>query len=105
MSERILNRTAVREYALHVSEKIRNGKFTRVSEEFINAVEAELSATIRKMDSGLSSINPQDIAPVNDLFVTGEAMSRVRDKLDRFVQLVVIAKVRRHPSVGVTLKD
>lgn len=105
MSERILNRTAVREYALHVSEKVRNGKFTRVSDEFINAVEAELSALIRRTGDGAGDFLPGDMPHVNDCFVTGDAVHKMRNALDNFVQLVVYRKVRRHPTVGVTLKD
>lgn len=101
MSERILNRTAVREYALHVSEKVRGGKFTRVGEDFIDAVEAEVSALIRRTYPAI----PGDMPHVNDCFVTGDAMHKMRNALDNFVQAIVFAKVRRHPTVGVTLKD
>lgn len=105
MSERILNRTAVREYALHVSEKIRNGKFTRVSEEFVDAVEAELNALIRRTGTVNGNMLPGEMPHVNDCFVTGDAMQKMRESLDNFVQLTVYNKIRRHPTVGVTLKD
>lgn len=42
----LLNRAACKEYALEQSRNLRNGRFTRVSKEFLDDVEAHLRAAI-----------------------------------------------------------
>lgn len=43
---RPLNRSAARKIAIHYSDYHRTGKFTRVSEEFLDGIEAKLTALI-----------------------------------------------------------
>lgn len=42
----LINKKACKEYALAQSQKIRNGRFTRVSKEFLDDLEALLRSSI-----------------------------------------------------------
>ena len=44
----LLNKSKVRAYALQLSEENRGGKFTRVSSDFIDRIEAKLRNIIRQ---------------------------------------------------------
>jgi len=44
----LLNRSAVKKLSLHVSETERAGKFTRVSKEFMERINARLNNVIRE---------------------------------------------------------
>lgn len=98
----IINRSAIKDYALKVSAERRAGKFSRVSEEFLCQVEADVESAIRQ----LASVPTCDIVTPADEreFITGEALSRLREKLNERARSIIAAKVMRHPSLGVTLK-
>lgn len=98
----VINRSAVKAFALKVSRERRAGKFTRVSEEFLTQVEADVNATIRRINSCDSSVEPEQDKSV---FITGEAACRMREMLNKEAQSLIARRVMRHPSLGVTLKD
>jgi hypothetical protein len=101
----VINRSSVKAYALVVSRERRAGKFTRVSEEFLDAVEAEVEAAIRQISS-LSQDAEKLVDPDDSReFITGAALERVRGRLQQRAQSIISGKVRRHPSIGCTLKD
>lgn len=99
----IINRSAVKSYALKVSVEKRAGKFTRVSAEFLDDVEAQLETEIRAL---AGSLPEEDVTPDKeaDWFINGRALRCVEEKLNLLARKIVLGKVRRHPSVGVTLK-
>ena len=99
----IINRSAVKSYALKVSVAKRAGKFTRVSREFLNDVEAQLETEIRALSGSLPE---DDVTPDEDntWFINGRALRCVEDKLNLLARKIVLGKVRRHPTVGTTLK-
>lgn len=99
----IINRSAVKAYALKVSKEKRAGKFTRVSAEFLDSVEAEVESLIRGIAQGYES---ETVLPDGDAdyFINGKAGSRVTEKLNLAAMKIIGSKVRRHPSLGVTLK-
>lgn len=100
----IINRAAVKAYALKVAKERRAGKFTRVSAEFLDSVQANLEALIREVAQGYcmeGDVSP-DIGA--DWFINGKAMKSVEPKLNEAARKIVVAKVRSHPSVGCTLK-
>lgn len=98
----VINRSAVKSFALKVSKERRAGKFTRVSENFLTQVEADVEATIRRICSCESLTAPDENQSV---FITGEAASRMREKLNAEAASLISRRVMRHPSVGVTLID
>jgi hypothetical protein len=103
-TQSVINRSAVKAFALKVSKERRAGKFTRVSENFLTQVEADVEATIRRIFSG-----PVQLETCPDeghaIFITGEAASRMREKLNAEAASLISRRVMRHPSVGVTLID
>ena len=97
----VINRSSVKAFCLHVSRTKRAGKFTRVSEEFLTKIESEVEATIRQTAryvEGYSTLSPD-----NREFVTGEAMKKIREKLNERTRQIIESKVRSHPSIGQTL--
>ena len=100
----IINRSAVKAFALKVSKERRAGRFERVSKEFLDSVEANLEALIREIAQGYTS--RERVAPdaESDWFINGRTLRCVEEKLNEAVQKIVLAKVHGHPSVGKTLK-
>ena len=47
MSTPLINRSAVKKMALNLSETTKAGKFTRVSSEFLDRINAKVAATVR----------------------------------------------------------
>lgn len=97
----LINRTAARKYALLVSKQRKAGKFTRVSEGFLDGVEASLDAAIRAI---LADEQEGFIEPPRSV-TTGIVSTRAREKLDRLAHAIIYRRVCRHPSLGCTLKD
>lgn len=104
----IINRSAVKAFALKVSKEKRAGKFERVSKEFLDSVEANLETRIReiaqeysKQDKHKHGVDPD---PESDWFINGRTLRCVEEKLNDAVKMIVLAKVHAHPSVGKTLK-
>lgn len=52
----LINKKAVKVFALHVSKFERGGKFTRVSAEFLEAIDYEVRCAVRKRISQHPSI-------------------------------------------------
>ena len=106
MSQSVINRGSVKDYALKVSRERRAGKFTRVSEEFLTSVEANVEAAIRQTHPGefnnlVSPVIPED----NREFITGAALEKIREKLNQRARFIISGMVMRHPTLGCTLKD
>lgn len=93
----VINRSAVKAYALEVSKTHRAGKFTRVSEEFLIQVEADVEMTIRALEPEIHDLPGQ--------IITGEAIRRMKNRLNDRAHTLIRRRVMRHPSLGVTLKD
>lgn len=96
-TQSVINRSAVKALALKVSREHRANKFTRVSEEFLTQVEADVNAAIRAVD--LQSVD------VEENLITGEALTQIRKRLNQRAYSLVFKRVMRHPSLGCTLKD
>jgi len=99
--ETLINRRAVKAYALGLSKSIKAGKFERVGESFYIGVEARLDSKIRQLP----------IHEANDRQATGlklttkHARDKAVERLELATAQIVYGMVCRHPSVGVTLKD
>lgn len=73
------NRTAIKRHFLKISEGSRASKFSRVSEDAINTVEAIAEAEIRRLkDATCNTSNGQMIDPdAENIFLTGEGKERL----------------------------
>lgn len=97
----LLNRSAVKKYALAVSKAKRAGKFTRVGETFYIGCEAEMDSALRKLANELGGQ-----LPTGELtFTTKTTRTKAVEKLEQLAAIVIHGKVMRHPSIGQTLKD
>lgn len=102
----VINRSSVKAYALKVSAERRAGKFTRVGEDFLNAVEADVESVIRQIVTFQGPETEGAVAPGDDReFITGAAIDKLRERLNERTRAIVSGRVRRHPSIGCTLKD
>ncbi len=99
--ETLINRRAVKSYALGVAKTKRAGKFTRVGETFLIAVEAELDAKIRQL------VIQTEEPPTHEgiKFTTTLARNKIQLRLEKLAARIIYGKVLRHPSVGQTLRD
>lgn len=91
------NRSAVKVLALGFSKTERAGHFERVAGSFLDSVEADLQAVIRESGRGQTETTHTGL-------VTGFAVNQAKEMLNRAVVAIVRGKVRRHPTVGITLK-
>jgi hypothetical protein len=105
-SLRVMNRKAVKEHALRCSAANRAGKFTRVGEDFINEVQADIEARIRQL-ANENMPSTCAIVPVDEAvnFVSGDSLAKLRQAFDGWVARLIQNKVQRHPSVGCTLQN
>lgn len=97
----IINRCAVKAFALGCSAQRRAGKFTRVGQSFIDEVEADLEAAIRQ----ISGAPLDDALPTDLTFTTGEAGRKLRERFEALAAKIIQSKVQRQPSVGQTLQN
>jgi hypothetical protein len=101
-TQSVINRSVVKAYALKVSAERRAGTFTRVSEDFLVAVEAQVEAAIRQLAPPVESpVHPDD----DREFITGRALDGLRERLNARTRAIIQGKVRAHPTLGCTLKD
>lgn len=103
-TQSVINRSAVKKYALKVSAEKRAGKFTRVSEEFLTQVEADLEAAIRQLSSTVDTSEMAKPDESADWFITGQALKNVEGRLNDLARIIVHRKVMKHPTLGCTLK-
>lgn len=99
---RHFNDSAIREHALACSVAIKGGKFTRVGQDFIDEVHADIESIIRDWNNKFPLNNH---APVSSdaTFTTGALMARVQEALNGAVRRLVQRKVEVQPSCGKTL--
>lgn len=99
---RILNETAVREHALYCSKTFRNGKFTRVSQDFLDEVRADVEAAIITLRNS-NQTHMHAPAPILSDFTTGALCDKLRHEWNNLIGRIIQNKVQRQPSVGQTL--
>jgi len=104
--DHILSPSVVKKFALAVSKKKRAGKFTRVSEEFVVACQAEFEGRLRGLVNTLDVEAVTKLVPVDGMkFTTKVARDKAAAKLEELAIAIVHGKVMRHPSLGKTLMD
>lgn len=102
MSLRILNEAAIREHALACSKKFRAGKFTRVGQDFLDEVQADVEAMCRELRNKWPTTLHEPLAP-ESCCVTGVLTDKVKEALNGAIGRLIQNKVQRQPTVGVTL--
>lgn len=106
-SERPLNISEIKRYALNCSVKNRAGKFERVGEDFLLEVAADVENWVRRLRADYSTLHPS-VFEANGAgcpqFVTGELLDKVKVELNGMIARMIQNKVQRHPSCGKTLK-
>jgi len=101
-SGRYLNESAIRSHALCCSARFRANKFTRVGEDFVEEVKADVEAVLRELRA---KAKPQmnEALESQEVFVTGLLQERASEILNGLVARIVQNKVQRQPSCGKTL--
>lgn len=103
-SGRFVNESAIRDHALACSKQFRAGKFTRVGEDFINEVKADIEAAVRAVRNQCRTSPHEPLAlDENTCFVTGALSDRVMLEWNLMISRIIQQKVQRQPTVGVTL--
>lgn len=96
-----LNISAVKKHALACSVARKNGRFTRVGQDFIDEIEADVESLVRKtLANGFIT---ESSVKTEDTFVTGALGDRLKEVLNAAVAQIIENKVARQPSVGCTL--
>jgi hypothetical protein len=101
---RFVNESAIREHALQCSKQFRNGKFTRVGEDFMDEVKADVACFLRDLRVLRNNTTLHDPLPIGNLqFATGALMDATQEALNRYIGRTVQNKVQKQPSCGCTL--
>lgn len=101
---RFLNESAMREHALACVVKFRGGRFTRVGQDFLDEVKADVEATIRNLRNQCPTQLYPPLEPAENIScVPGSLSDKVAVELNRLVCRIIQEKVRRQPTVGKTL--
>lgn len=109
MSEQIatlrrLNGAAIREHALRCSKQFRAGKFTRVGEDFVDEVTAEVEAFVRDLrDNRIQTKLHAPLPPGELCLTTGALMDEVQHALNQYIGRLLQNKVQSQ-TTGCTLK-
>lgn len=99
---RLLNESAVREHALACSKAYRCGKFTRVGQEFMDEVKADVEAMVRELRSKYQTLHPP-LDLQEKQFITGALSDRVMHEINAAIGRLVQNKTQKQPSCGCTL--
>ena len=98
------NESAIHAHAIACSDAIKGGKFTRVSEEFIIEVKADVDAFLRKLSNAEWPVQIHDPVPCEQpTFITGALTQHFQDALNIAIARLIQRKVEKQPSCGKTL--
>lgn len=82
----LLNLTACRRHALRISNESRDGKFTRVSSEFLANVEAQLQSKINQLRALAPSRNGKPIVPLEgEVFMSARARKQITEAVNVWI--------------------
>lgn len=102
-SLRMLNETAVRGHGMRCSQVCRNGKFTRMSPDFVEEVVADVESTFVRGIEVQARTTLHEPVDVGDLwFLTGNLEQRILERVNRAVGRIIQNKVQRQ-TTGCTL--
>lgn len=103
-SGRHYNDSAIHQHALQCSNQVKGGKFTRVGQDFIDEVHADVDSLLRRIknvDWPVQIHEPVDAGELN--FVTGALMDRFQEAVNLAIARLIQRKVQKQPSCGKTL--
>jgi hypothetical protein len=101
-SGRYLNESAIRSHALRCSASFRANKFTRVGEDFLDEVKADVEAVLRELRNKVPSHMHEPLSQ-DECFATGLLQERLTNVFNDLVGRIIQNKVQRQPSCGKTL--
>ena len=101
-TQRYLCESAIKAHALRCSARFKANRFTRVGEDFVDEVKADVEAFLRELraKSPTQSFEP---LPQDETFVTGLLRDRAGQLMDDWIARLIQNKVQRQPSCGKTL--
>jgi hypothetical protein len=103
-SGRFVNESAIKSHALRCSKQFRAGKFTRVGQDFLDEVKADVEASIRALRNQCTPAMNAPLEPdENVCCITGALNDKVSVEWNRLICRIIQNKVQRQPTVGVTL--
>lgn len=102
MSE--LNQSAIKKHALACSKAHRANRFTRVGQDFLDAVNSEVEALVRDLRNTRFPVPMNAPLPTEENFVKEALLEKVKDALNQAIGRIIQAKVQRQPTCGITLK-
>ena len=79
------NRAAMRRHALKVSKQSRSGKFTRVSEEFLNDRQAAIECAFRRLLAEVPNAPLGQVDSGDEKFLTGEGRRQLVANFNRWI--------------------
>jgi hypothetical protein len=95
-----------RRHALAVSGLKRAGKFKRVSQEFLDKLEAEIQGVLHKLRSIAPLVNDKDFVKCEESHLLQGAFKRkIADEAEAALARLIQKHVQFHPSRGQTLQD
>lgn len=100
-SGRYLNESAIHQHALKCSATYRAGKFTRVGQDFMDEVKADVEAFIRELRNKYPTLHPA--LPLENTCITGALTDRVMGEINNVIGRIIQNKTQRQPSCGKTL--
>ena len=101
-SMRYLNESAIRSHALRCSACFRASHFTRVGEDFLNEVKADVEAVLRELRAKAPTQLHEPLA-ADETFTTRLLWERMEPLLNELIGRIIQSKVQRQPSCGKTL--
>lgn len=102
-SLRYLNESAIKQHALRCSARCRNNKFTRVGQDFIDEVKADVEAFIRDLRTSANrDVQPHPMVEPDEDFLTGALLEKLKPILNKTVARIIQSKVQRQ-TTGKTL--
>ena len=103
-SGRFLNETAIRDHALRCSARFKCNRFTRVGQDFLDEVSADVEALVRELRNKFPTRIFEPLEPTEEKgCVTGALSDRVMIELNRAICRLIQNKVASQPSCGKTL--
>jgi hypothetical protein len=104
---RLVNESAIKEYALKCSAKFRAGKFKRVGSEFMDEVKADVEAAVRHLRGKYTTPVHEPLYTQDGhecpKFATGNLLDKFEREVNEAIARIVQAKVQAQPSCGQTL--
>jgi hypothetical protein len=103
-SGRFLNETAIRDHALRCSARFKGNRFTRVGQDFLDEVQADVEMLVRNVRNQCTTTLHEPLEPdENTSCVTGALSDKVMTELNRLICRMIQNKVWKQPSCGKTL--